>query len=119
LKKFKPHLKGQLLPPREFAHRLGKSIAVGCVLIAFSLSVGMIGYHWLGGLSWIDSFLDASMILSGMGPLSQLHTDPAKLFAGCYAIYCGIMLIATTGIMLAPVIHRSLHRFHLEFGKDE
>ena len=74
----------------------------------------MIGYHWLGGLTWIDAFLDSAMILSGMGPLSPLRSDAAKLFAGCYAIYCGIALIATTGVMLAPVIHRALHKFHLE-----
>ena len=93
-------------------------MAVGCVLIAFSLSTGMAGYHWLGGLSWIDAFLDAAMILSGMGPLSTLHGDAAKIFAGCYAIYCGIALIATTGVFLAPVIHRGLHKFHLEWDRE-
>ena len=107
--------KNQLLPRREFVHRLGWSIAVGCVLIIFSLSIGIVGYHLIGGLAWIDAFLDASMILSGMGPISTLHSDAAKLFAGCYAIYCGIMLIATTGVIFAPVIHRSLHKFHLEW----
>lgn len=74
----------------------------------------MIGYHQLAGLAWIDAFLDAAMILAGMGPLSPLHGDPAKIFAGCYAIYCGIALIATTGVILAPVIHRALHKFHIE-----
>ena len=108
------HRKQALLPRREFIRRLGWSVTAGVVLIACSLSVGMIGYHWLGGLTWIDAFLDSAMILSGMGPLSPLHGDAAKLFAGCYAIYCGIALIATTGVMLAPVIHRALHKFHLE-----
>ena len=106
--------KARLLPRREFIRRLGWSIAAGGVLILFSLTIGMIGYHEIGGLSWIDAFLDASMILSGMGPMSPLHTDTAKLFAGCYAIYCGIALIGTTGVILAPVIHRALHKFHLE-----
>jgi len=78
----------------------------------------MLGYHYLGGLVWIDAFLDAAMILSGMGPLSALHTDAGKIFAGCYAIYCGIALIATTGVILAPVIHRALHKFHLEDSAD-
>jgi hypothetical protein len=110
--------KNQLLPRREFVHRLSWSVAAGCVLIAFSLSIGMMGYHLLGGLSWIDAFLNASMILSGMGPVSPLEGDAIKLFAGCYAIYCGITLIATTGVILAPVIHRSLHKFHLEWGQD-
>ena len=104
----------QLLPRREFIRRLGWSVAAGGVLILFSLTIGMIGYHVVGELSWIDAFLDASMILSGMGPMSTLHTDAAKLFAGCYAIYCGIALIGTTGVILAPVIHRALHKFHLE-----
>lgn len=103
-----------LLPRREFIRRLTRSLAVGGVLLALSLSVGIAGYHWIGDLPWIDAFLDAAMILSGMGPLSQLHNDAAKLFAGCYAIYCGIALISTAGIMLAPVVHRYLHKFRLE-----
>ncbi|MSU23920.1 MAG: hypothetical protein EXS32_08885 [Opitutus sp.] len=106
--------KQRLLPRREFIRRLGRSVAAGGVVLTFSLGCGMIGYHVLAGLSWIDAFLDAAMILSGMGPLSPLHNDGAKLFAGCYAIYCGIALIATIGLILAPVIHRALHRFHLE-----
>ncbi|MEO5959635.1 MAG: hypothetical protein ABIZ49_01260, partial [Opitutaceae bacterium] len=69
---------------------------------------------YLGGLSWIDAFLDAAMILSGMGPVTTLQGNAAKVFAACYAIYCGIALVATTGVILAPVIHRALHRFHLE-----
>ena len=104
----------KLLPQPEFIRRMGWSIAAGGVLIAFSLSIGMCGYHWLCGLAWIDAFLDAAMILSGMGPMSPLTTTTCKLFAGCYAIYCGIALIATTGVILAPVIHRALHKFHLE-----
>ncbi|MES1194639.1 MAG: hypothetical protein ABUL65_02010 [Opitutus sp.] len=110
--------KDKLLPPKEFIRRLGWSVAAGMVLIAFSLSIGMIGYHVLGGLPWIDAFLDASMILSGMGPVAPLQSDGVKLFAGCYAIYCGIALIGTTGVILAPVIHRGLHKFHLEWDKD-
>ncbi len=108
------HHQQTLLPPREFIRRLGWSVTAGIILILFSLSIGMAGYHFLGGLAWIDAFLDAAMILSGMGPLSPLHGDAAKIFAGCYAIYCGIALIATTGVILAPVIHRGLHKFHLE-----
>ena len=111
------HRQDRLLPRREFVRRLGWSVAAGIALIVFSLSLGILGYHFLGRLAWIDAFLDAAMILSGMGPLSPLHGDAAKLFAGCYAIYCGIALIATTGIIFAPVIHRSLHRFHLEWDK--
>ena len=104
----------QLLPRREFIRRLGWSVTAGAVLIVFSLTIVMVGYHTLAGLGWTDSFLDASMILSGMGPMSPLHTDAAKLFAGIYAIYCGITLIGTTAIIFAPAVHRALHRFHLE-----
>ncbi len=113
------HHKDKLLPPREFIRRLGWSAAAGAALIAFSLSVGMIGYHTLAGLSWIDAFLDSAMILSGMGPVSPLTSSAAKLFAGCYAIYCGIALISTAGVILAPVIHRGLHKFHLEWDRDK
>ena len=113
------HRKDQLLPPREFVLRLGWSVAAGLGLILFSLSIGMIGYHYLGRLAWIDAFLDAAMILSGMGPMSPLTTSAAKLFAGIYAIYYGIALIGTTGVILAPVIHRSLHKFHLEWDGDK
>lgn len=104
----------QLLPRRKFYHRLTRSLATGVVLLMFSLSLGMTGYHFIGGLAWVDAFLDAAMILSGMGPLSQLHTDSAKIFAGCYAIYCGLALITIAAVILSPVIHRGLHKFHLE-----
>lgn len=113
------HRKDKLLPRREFVHRLGWSIATGLALLAFSLSIGMLGYHELGGLPWIDAFLDAAMILSGMGPVSPMNGSAVKLFAGCYAIYCGLALIGTTGIIFAPVIHRSLHKFHLEGDGDK
>ncbi len=104
----------KLLPRREFIRRLGWSIAAGVVLILFSLTMGIVGYHTLGGLSWVDAFVDASMILSGMGPVSQLQSTPAKIFAGCYALYSGIALLTTAGVILAPVIHRVMHKFHLE-----
>ena len=84
------------------------------LILAGSLLVGMVGYHFFAGLSWIDAFLDASMILSGMGQVSSLHTDGAKLFAGAYAIYCGVVFIATVGLVLAPVVGHALHRFHLD-----
>jgi hypothetical protein len=106
--------KRQLLPRREFIRRLGWSITAGGTLIAVSLSIGMVGYHTLAGLSWVDAFLDASMILSGMGPLAPLQTNAAKIFAGCYALYSGLALLTTAGVILAPVVHRVLHKFHLE-----
>jgi hypothetical protein len=109
----------KLQPRREFIERLGRSVAVGCILIACSLTIGVLGYHLIADLTWIDAFLNASMILSGMGPVSDLHSSGAKFFAGCYAIYCGITLIGTTGVILAPVIHRAMHKFHLEESKND
>jgi hypothetical protein len=103
-----------LLPRKEFIRRLGWSVAAGAVLIVFSLSIGMFGYHTFAGLGWIDAFLNSAMILSGMGPVAELQKSDAKLFAGLYAIYCGVALIGTTGVIFAPVIHRLLHKFHLE-----
>lgn len=85
-----------------------------------ALAIGMAGYHGLEGLSWMDSFLNAAMILSGMGPANALHTPSGKLFAGCYAIFSGVVFITMAAVLLAPMIHRFLHRFHLELeGKHK
>ncbi len=107
------HRTDPLLPRPKFYRRLARSVSYGVGLIAVSLSIGMVGYHVLGQLSWIDAFLNAAMILSGMGPVAELHTTASKLFAGLYAIYSGVALISTAGIVFAPVIHRLIHRFHL------
>jgi hypothetical protein len=90
------------------------SAAFGLILIAISLLAGMVGYHTLVGLPWIDAFLSASMILSGMGPLASPATFAGKLFAGLYALYSGLALILVAGIILAPVAHRLFHHFPLE-----
>ena len=84
------------------------------MLIGFSLFIGIAGYHWLAGLKWIDALLDASMILGGMGPVSELHTTGAKLFASLYALFSGMVFIGIIGLVLAPLAHRMLHRFHLD-----
>ncbi len=107
-----------LLPRGQFYRRVARNAAVGLWLVVFSLSIGMAGYHWLEGLGWLDAFLDAAMILSGMGPVDPLHHASAKIFAGCYAIFSGIALISTAAIVFAPVVHRVLHKFHLEEAKD-
>ena len=99
---------------RRFYSRLGRSIGVGACLLGFSLGTGMIGYHLLEDMSWIDAFLNASMIMSGMGPVATLKTDAGKLFAGLYALYCGMALITAAAIILSPVVHRFFHRFHVE-----
>lgn len=105
----------QPLPPRHvFLRRLLRSGVAGLAIVAASLLVGMSGYHGLEGLPWLDAFLNAAMILAGMGPVDPVHSAGGKLFAGCYAIYSGIALLTATGVMFAPLVHRFLHRFHLE-----
>ena len=105
-----------LLSHRQFAARLARSGAVVLVLVCVSLLIGMLGYHLLEGLSWIDAFLNAAMLLGGMGPVNLPANWGGKLFAGLYALYCGLVVIAAAGVLLAPVAHRILHRFHLEQG---
>ena len=83
-------------------------------MILVALSIGIGGYHWLGDFSWIDSLLEASMILSGMGPVNPLSSAPAKVFASVYALFSGVVFIAIMGIILAPVAHRLLHTFHAD-----
>ena len=102
-----------LAPAGVFARRLLASIGLAAALIGVSLAVGMWGYHAFEAHDWIDAFAEASMILSGMGPLSALRTPQGKLFAGCYALYSGLLLVATAGLILGPVLHRFLHRMHL------
>lgn len=113
------HRSDKLLPRREYLLRQTWSLAIGLGLVLVSLSMGMTGYHFLGKLSWVDAFVDAAMILSGMGPVSPLSSNAAKIFAGCYAIYCGIALISVAGIVFAPAVHRWLHKFHLESGRNK
>jgi hypothetical protein len=102
------------LPRNEFAWRMAWNFAVASGLVGFSLLGGMLGYHLAEGMDWIDAFANASMILSGMGPLDPLKTYGGKLFAGLYALYSGLVLVLASGIVLAPIIHRMFHRFHLE-----
>ena len=105
----------QPLASREvFARRIAKSAAVGLALIVVSLAIGMAGYAALEGLGALDAFLNASMILSGMGPLHNPRTDAGKLFAGLYALYSGLAVLGIAAVIIAPLVHRVLHRFHLE-----
>jgi hypothetical protein len=106
-----------LISRHEFLLRMAQSGSIAAVLIAVSLYVGMAGYHFLEQLSWLDSFLNASMLLGGMGPVTTPVTDAGKVFAGVYALYSGLFVIFTAGLVLAPVAHRILHRFHIE-GQD-
>ncbi len=103
-----------LLPRRKFYNRMLRSMLIGSVLIFCSLFIGMLGYHFICKLSWIDSLLNASMILTGMGPVNQMETDAAKLFASFYALFSGIAFLSTVAVLIAPLAHRIMHRFHLE-----
>jgi hypothetical protein len=108
------HRSQSLLSSREFLGRMARSIAVVAGIVAVSLFMGSAGYHYLGELPWIDSLLNASMILAGMGPVDPIHSSAAKLFASFYALYSGIAFLTMVAILMAPLLHRFLHKFHLE-----
>lgn len=98
----------------KFIAHLRASVLVAVAVLGVSLAIGVSGYHWLASMRWIDAFQNAAMILGGMGPVDPLTNDNAKLFAGVYAIYCGVVFIATAGLLLAPLGTYLLHRFHLD-----
>lgn len=112
------HRSKPILSRREFAQRILGHATIGFLILGISLSIGVLGYHYLDELNWVDSLLNASMILGGMGPVDLLTNDAAKLFASAYALFSGMAILAVMGIVLAPVVHRMLHRLHLE-GEDE
>jgi hypothetical protein len=103
-----------LLSRAEFLLRLVRHVSIGLMLIVVSLIAGMLGYHHFEHMPWIDAYTNASMILSGMGPVSPLQTDAGKIFAGTYALFSGLALLTIVGIVFAPVAHRFFHKFHLE-----
>ena len=107
------HHKQPLASRDTFAARLRRNGLISLSLLLFSLGIGMLGYHFLERLSWLDSLLNASMILGGMGPVDKLTTVAGKVFASIYAIYAGVILLASVGILITPIFHRFLHRFHL------
>ncbi len=100
----------------HFRSRLLRNLGAGVLIIAAALAVGMAGYAWFESMSGIDAFANSAMILSGMGALASLRTFGGKLFAGTYAIVCGLRIFAVAGLVLAPVFHRVLHRFHVDEG---
>lgn len=109
----------KLLPWHAFRFRLMVNLAVGGVITTVSLLAGMAGYSWFEGLNATDSFLNASMILSGMGPVNHVESEGGKIFAGIYALYSGLAVLAVAGLVFAPLVHRLLHRFHAEDDADE
>lgn len=106
--------KQKVIPAHKFVKRMLKSIAVGAAIVLICLGCGMVGYHYLEKLAWVDAFAEASMILSGMGPLSPLKTTEGKLFAGIYALFSGVIFLVVVAIIFGPIFHRFFHKFHLE-----
>ncbi len=104
----------KLAPMPVFIKRVAVSFGIACGLIFVALLIGIFGYHSLAGLGWIDALLDASMILGGMGPVHELKTDWAKIFASGYALFSGLVFIGVMALVLAPLVHRMLHRFHAD-----
>ena len=107
---------------RPLLHRVpitfSRAFAAAGVVLSLALIIGITGYHFLAGLNWVDSILEASMILTGMGPVAALTSTGAKMFASVYALFSGTVFLITTGIIVSPVIHRVLHRFHVEQRED-
>lgn len=103
----------EILPLRLFLRRMFNCLLIAALLVIFALGLGVLGYHFLGRLAWIDALLNASMILTGMGPVDRLESDGAKLFATAYALFSGLVFISLMALLVAPVTHRLLHKFHL------
>lgn len=108
------HYKQPVLPFPAFLKRLLRHFGIAVLILAVSLGIGVTGYHMLAGLGWVDSLLNASMILGGMGPVNALTSNSAKIFASVYALFSGVVFLVAAGVLIAPVAHRLLHRFHLD-----
>ena len=112
------HRNEALLPRHRFTKRMIAYSGVSALLVSASLGIGMAGYHFLGRLPWADSFLNASMILTGMGPVDRMESTPAKLFSAFYALFSGVIFLTSAAILLSAPLHRFLHAFHIEL-EDE
>jgi hypothetical protein len=106
--------KQPLLSRRQFFYRLSYNLALSLSVLAVSLVIGLLGFHYINDSSWIDAFHNACMLLGGMGPVVDMTNNSAKAFSSVYAIFCGVIFITNIGVLLAPVIHRIMHRLHLE-----
>jgi len=113
------HKQQELLPAKQFYFRMLKHSSFAAGLIIMSLFVGMLGYHFYESLNWVDSLVNASMILGGMGPVDPMKTTGGKIFASFYALFSGIIFLVIIGTLFAPIYHRFLHKFHLEFEEED
>ena len=102
-----------LLSRERFMRRVASHVGIAIAVLALSLALGMLGYHVFEKLPWLDGFLNSAMLLGGMGPVNPPQTPPGKLFAGIYALYAGLVFIVTAALVVTPLLHRVLHRFHL------
>ena len=112
------HRTQPLLSTLAFLLRMVRSVGVAVGVVLVSLALGVLGYHEFEGQPWIDALVNASMILSGMGPVDQLHTSGGKVFAAVYALFSGFRFLTIAAILLGPVFHRMIHRFHLEAAEE-
>jgi hypothetical protein len=103
----------KILPLRLFVRRMSACFTIALALVVFALGIGVLGYHFIADFSWIDALLNASMILTGMGPVHPLHSNTAKLFASAYALFSGLIFISIMALLLSPVVHRVMHKFHI------
>lgn len=111
------HYEHRLQPPlsrMQFLMRLARHCGAASGLVAVSVAIGTAGYHWLAGASWIDAFLNACMLLGGMGPVGEIQTTGGKLFAALFALYAGLVFLVCLAILITPILHRVLHKFHWE-----
>ncbi len=106
------HYTEPLLSPSQWLRRIVRSLWFVLIIVSVALWIGVMGYHELGGLGWVDSILEASMILGGMGPVATMSNDTVKLFASAYALFSGFVMLSSVAILLAPWVHRLLHRFY-------
>lgn len=104
----------KIIPTHVFIRKLSRNLIIGFIIILTSLLLGMLGYHYFEDMNWVDAYVNASMILSGMGPISHLKTNAGKIFAGSYALFSGVAFLVVIAVIFAPVIHRFFHKFHLE-----
>lgn len=108
-----------ILPPKQFAKRMLRYFFISVLLVSISLLIGVLGYHHFARLGWVDSFYNASMILTGMGPSNQLTSDGGKIFAAFYALYSGVTFLSTVAVFFSPIAHRLLHVLHVEDENED
>lgn len=113
------HRHEPLLPRAAFLRRLVLYIGIAFIIVFCALALGVIGYHVFEGLSWLDALVNAAMILGGMGPVNELHTQAGKFFASFYALFSGLIFLVIVGVLFAPIIHRFFHHFHLELETEK